>query len=363
MMEFLKVGFLFLLLQYFAYQAVGQNTALKTYTYNIKYHNGFVVNHSKNMAHLANQRPQGVEFDMFKITNGSKSWHRIHKYPVVGYSFQYFHMDQKKPLGNSYSMVIYLGKRLITSKKSLLYYRLGCGVAYIDKRFDLQSNYKNNLISSRFNYALNGRFNYTYQINNRWNVNAGIGIIHFSNGATKVPNLGINIPTFHLGIGFTPSKEEKIKRDSLPPFHKELNFNITLTGGFKQVYPVGGRTYFASSYSSYFNKRVSRKSGLTLGADVMFDGSNKTVLDTSQSAKKIKYFKVGATIGHEFYINKLSLLTQFGVYLYDPLRLDKRHYQRIALKYYFSKSLYASVGLKTHLGSADYTEWGLGIKL
>lgn len=362
-MEFLKVGTLFLFFQLNVFLATGQQVKFNSYTYNLNYHNGFVMYHSKNMGHLANQRPQGIELDMFKVTTGNKLWQQVHKYPIIGYSFQYLQMDTKKPLGASYSFILYYGKRIAFSKKSMFYYRIGWGPAYIEKRFDAATNYKNNLISSRFNYALNGRLNYSYKFNDHCSLNAGIGIIHFSNGATKVPNLGINIPTIHVGFGFSPQVDEQFKKDSLPSFKKQTHFLFSMAGGVKQVYPINGPTYFASSFSSYINRRVSRKSSFNIGADILFDGSNKAVLKATHSEKNNNYFKIGVIAGHEFHIHNVALLTQLGFYVYDPLKLDKWHYQRIALKYYFSEKFFATIGLKTHLGSADYTEWGLGIKL
>jgi hypothetical protein len=362
-MELLKVYTLFLIFQFNVFLATSQKVKFSSYTYNLKYHRGFVMYHSVNMGHLANQRPKGIELDIFKVTTGKKLWQQIHKYPIIGYSFQYLQMDSNKPLGNSYSLIIYYGKRIAYSKKSIFYYRLGWGLAYIEKRFDATNNYKNNLISSRFNYALNGRLNYSFQLNDHCSINTGIGIIHFSNGATKVPNLGVNIPTVHFGISFTPKADKQFLKDSLPALKKEVNLIFSMAGGFKQVYPVNGPTYFASSFSSYINKRISRKSSLNIGADILFDGSNNAVLKANNLEQNNKFFKIGTIVGHEFHIHDISLLTQLGFYIYDPLKLEKWHYQRIALKYYFSEKVFATIGLKTHLGSADYTEWGLGIKL
>lgn len=342
----------------------GQGSSLKHYTFNLKYHAGFVMNHSMDMAHLANQRPQGIEADIYKTTNGEKTWQQIHNYPLIGYSFQYFSMDKNKPLGDSYSLIKYYGKRILKTSRSSLSYRMGFGAAYIERRFDKNTNYKNNLISTRLSFTLNGRINYSYAITKQWNINAGIGLMHFSNGAIKVPNLGINIPSIHIGFGFCPEPLEKIRRDSLPVFKKETQVIVSLAGGFKQVYPVEGPSYFISTLSAYVNRKVNRKSALNIGMEAFYDASNKTVLDTLPSDKQGggNYFKLGLAAGHELYIGKVSLLTQLGFYLYDPLRLARRTYQRIGLKYYVTDNLFGIIGLKLHLGQADLVEWGVGVK-
>lgn len=44
------------------------------------------------------------------------------------------------------------------------------------------------------------------RLNEQWKLNAnnyvefGIGITHFSNGASKLPNLGLNLPLLNLGF-------------------------------------------------------------------------------------------------------------------------------------------------------------------
>jgi hypothetical protein len=44
---------------------------------------------------------------------------------------------------------------------------------------------------------------------------AGIDLTHCSNGSTKVPNLGINLPYVSLGIGHTFQQVNKISKDSI----------------------------------------------------------------------------------------------------------------------------------------------------
>ncbi|MBX9853216.1 MAG: acyloxyacyl hydrolase [Cytophagaceae bacterium] len=344
------------------------------YIINLKYHYGFVMKHSINMAHLANQRPQGLEIDLYKQTTGIKNWQCYHNFPMIGYSFQYFHLDPKKPLGDMYSAIIYYSQKFLKSKKTFFSYRIGMGAGYVERRFDLKTNYYNNLISSRINYALNGRLSFTWKIQPKVILSTGIGILHFSNGAMKVPNLGINIPSFHIGLGIYLDKTEDsvyIGDHSDIWFdtgtrraYGEYHIYANLAGGFKQVYPVEGKSWPISTLSLYTSKHVNHRSELSIGTDVFYDGSNKVALDTLPNPKNIKYFKWGINIGHEYLIDRVSLLTQFGVYLYDPLRLDKRIYQRVALKYSLPHTpLFLSMGLKTHLGQADFVEWGVGIKL
>jgi hypothetical protein len=68
-------------------------------------------------------------------------------------------------------------------------------------------------------------------------------------------------------------------------------------------------------------------------------------------------------VGHELFINKLSIETQFGYYVYKPFKYDIDIYQRLVLKYYINKNIFAGIGLKTHKAKAEAAELTLGIRL
>jgi hypothetical protein len=265
-------------------------------------------------------------------------------------------------LGDSWSVIFYYSQKFLKSKKSFFSYRIGIGPGYIEKRYDRLTNYRNNLISSRINFGLNGRLNFTWMLHPQLNLNMGIGIMHYSNGAMKVPNLGINIPTIQIGLGFSPGKEKlTFQRDSISPLNKKININLVVTGGFKQIYPVNGPSYFASTLLGFVSRNISRRSALLIGSDLFYDASSKTYKTSPD--EKISYYRWGFTLGHEFLINRISLITQFGIYAYDPLKRDKPIYQRVALRYRAYKKAFAFMGLKTHFAQAEYVEWGVGVKL
>jgi hypothetical protein len=351
-------AFCFLLL---SVNCLGQTSCLRGYSFNLKYHYGFVMNHSVNMAHLANQRPSAFELELSKQTSAKQTFAQLYNFPRIGMSAQYYIMDPHKPLGNMLGIYPHISFILIRQKKHELNFRLGWGLGYIERRFNLEDNYKNNLISSRINYTLSGRLNYTFNLG-KFNMNAGIGLLHFSNGSMKVPNLGINVPTLHVGIGLNPKEIPDLKKDSLPLFKRSWNFYFSTSGGIKRIYPVNGPAYFLSSTSIYAGRTLNRKSTINIGADIMYDPSGKHSFEGDQSQVKLINFKFGLTAGHELAFSRITLLTQLGYYLYDPLKLAKPIYQRYGLKYYINKNYFAGVAMRAYFGTADLVEWSLGVK-
>jgi hypothetical protein len=349
------------LLIFLSFPLCAQWKNLKEYNFNVKIHSGFILEHNSDVAQLANQHPRILEIDAYRQTNGNKPWQQVHHFPRLGYSFNYVFLDPSKPLGNMASLVFYMSKTIFKTRGSRLEIRLGMGPGYADKTFDLHQNPKNNMISTRYLFCLNGRINYVVNIGKHINLNTGIGIIHFSNGSIKLPNQGINIPSVHLGIGFQQQKTVTITSDSLPKTKKMLSLDVMFAGGIKEEYPINGPKFFVSTISAYLNKRLNYKSGLTLGLDLFYDPSIDRYFDTPHSF--FEKTKAGISAGHELYFGKLSLLTQLGVYVRDPYKLNAPVYERYGFKYKLYKNCFLQLSMKIHYGSVDYVEWGTGIRI
>ena len=58
--------------------------------------------------------------------------------------------------------------------------------------------------------------------------------------------------------------------------------------------------------------------------------------------------RVGVFVGHELFINKMSVTAQLGYYVYYPFDFEGRMYNRVGLKRYFGDRLFAEVTLKSH---------------
>ena len=75
------------------------------------------------------------------------------------------------------------------------------------------------------------------------------------------------------------------------------------------------------------------------------------------------YKRVGVFVGHELFVNRISLEVQIGYYVYQPLKKDLAIYDRVGVKYYFTDKIFASYTIKTHLFLAEALEFGIGVRL
>ena len=76
-----------------------------------------------------------------------------------------------------------------------------------------------------------------------------------------------------------------------------------------------------------------------------------------------EYRRIALIVGHELTISKMALLTQLGVYVYNPYpHVDKGVFQRYGLKYYFTDHIFGGFSLNTHFAKADLLEYSVGYK-
>jgi hypothetical protein len=75
------------------------------------------------------------------------------------------------------------------------------------------------------------------------------------------------------------------------------------------------------------------------------------------------YKRVGVFIGHELFVNRISLEAQIGYYVYDPFKNEIPIYDRVGMKYYITNKIFAGFTIKTHLFLAEALEFGVGVRL
>jgi hypothetical protein len=205
-----------------------------------------------------------------------------------------------------------------------------------------------------------------YKLTDRWNLTLGITMSHFSVAAFTQPNKGINVVSANLGstYRFTSSRIEIIELDSNYRWDRRLKYNVNFSYGLKEIPPIGGPKYGVYVLTFYVNKQISKTNILNLG----LDGFNNTALKEEMKQSDIDpgsvdHKRIGVSVGHELKLNRISLLTQFGFYIYRPYKTDKLVYQRLALKFYAGKHLYFHYGFLTHFAKADHGEFGIGLSL
>lgn len=324
--------------------------------------------HSSKIGHLITDHPTGFETYFNKETKGKKYWQQVYNYPDVGVSLVYFNYHNPV-IGESVAVIPYW-RFYLSNRNSLFSLKLllGGGLVYNTNPYHKENNFKNNVLSSKVSYSMRLGLITNIKLNSKVSIVPSLILTHFSNGALKMPNKGINIPAFYLGIeyNFKESSISNIQVAEKPEIDKSIHVNTVFSSGFTETSPSGTGRHPFFNFSIYSDKRLNYKSAINSGFDLFINQAKKQDIQNDpdlDSQKTPDYKRMGWTIGHELFLGRMTILTQWGTYIYNPYPSDGSFYQRLGLKYYIlNELLFVGVNLKTHFATAEMAEWSLGVR-
>ena len=122
-----------------------------------------------------------------------------------------------------------------------------------------------------------------------------------------------------------------------------------------------GPFYKAGSLSTGYYRTISNKSRLSAGLDLFYD---EGALEYTLKENQLKNVMAsGIFAGYELTLEKLSIVTQAGIYLSNPNPNDPFYYERAGLRYIIANRVIPSLTLKAHQFKIDFIEWGIGFVL
>lgn len=317
------------------------------------------------MQYLVKGHIPAIELDFIQPTRGTQQWQQEFGFPEIGLAFFSANLENPTVLGDlvgAYPFVnFHLNKKKTNCKFNL---RAGAGLAYITKKFDPLDDHKEIAIGSHVNAIINLRFNTTIDLGNQMRLDAGIGLTHSSNGAFQTPNLGLNIPTLNLGIGYHFHPNTNYYHYDSIPAEKKITYNIIVATGLSEIDPPGGSRYFDYTFSFNRNKKLNTKSTLGFGVDVFYDMSNIQQMkdDSTPFKNDFQDIQLGFKGSYQLTLGRLSLPIEMGFYLFTKYTSDGYIFHRIGLRYQLSNHLIANLTLLTHFAKASYIEWGMGYR-
>jgi hypothetical protein len=326
----------------------------------------FILAHTHTVEQLAASHPAGFELNAQRQTTGSAAWHGWYKYPKVGLALVYY--DYHNPvLGQSYAATVYISKAFYRTIRQDLSFRLGTGLAWFTNPFDIQHNRKNTIVSSALNATLQMRLEYDYALSQHIGLLLGLGLNHYSNGATTKPNFGVNMPTVVLGLNYHQQRPAPTVAylAPTPPDVGQSFFLLSMSLGYKQL-DIGDYTKSSvSSATIAVGRRINRKSNLVAGVEGFYDRSLLAAQrDTARNQDKlVDVKKAGVFLGHELLFGRLAFISHLGLYVYNPYKSNSFYYERLGLKYQFTHVIFGAIDLKVHGGTADVIEFKAGVKL
>lgn len=365
-MSFLRLLLLMLSTVGFALSASAQAPSRHTYTLGVNAHQGFLLVPSQNVAQFAQTRPVGFELFINKNTYGYSFWEQRYHCPDIGFSLTY--TDYLNPvLGQSIGGTLYINVPLLRRPRATLTLGLGNGLGYHTNPYRPPMETGNILLGTPVTLTMRTQLEYTYAFSSRWRGLLAAKLVHYSNAAYSIPNRGVNMPMINLGVSRRLGQQlpTYVTADQVaqPEPYQRVSYYLGVSTGMKTLESQGPLHNFVNLHA-YTALRLSAISGLMGGLDVFLDQATRLYIRKHVAQERPDYRRVALVVGHELFYQRVSLLTQVGVYVYRPYRdLYLPVYQRIGMRYAFTDRLLGNFALKVHGGRAELAELGLGVRL
>lgn len=322
---------------------------------------GFMVPHHDDMWRLVNHHLGQCELQLSKQYFSSEKQSITRK--ELGICLYGSGTGNAEETGYAFGLYPFFNFPLALSNNPLNF-QLGCGVGYLSSIYS-EENFKNNAIGSHFNALIALGLSQRLIITPNLNLCISLGWTHFSNGASKAPNLGINLPSARFSIDYLFHKpnpiNQKIQTDILilPP--KLMVFGSI---SFKQIRIEGPHYTTQNIMVEYAFSRNSKRSWI-IGSDFILDLSmqDKMAEDNEPLGAFNQNYKIGLKTACHFHIDNLSIVLQIGSYLKNINFSKEFVFQRLALRYKINNKVFCHIALRSHFAKADAIEFGLGYRL
>lgn len=330
---------------------------------------GFLMAHRSAMAHLVRENSVGFEVGFMKHFQ-STDQDDGYRFPAIGANIEWRDFGYDEVLGQALSISQFVVLPLLQKPAFFVDFQYGVGLGYLTKKYNLETNPTNNAIGSHFNAKVAFKVMVTKYIN-KTSVGLGVELMHFSNGAITFPNLGLNVPSICLQIGFLNTKRLPFSTrlalpEKLVTERQKEPQNWLISGVFsgKQVRanPNLPQRYPIFGLRGTYQKLLKKNWALEGSIDILHNESNLFFYADSDF-KRSDVLQIGAYFGASFRLYKSEVVMGLGYYLRDNINTIGRVYNKLGYRYYLTPNWYGLFMIRANAGRADFFEFGIGHRL
>ena len=334
-------------------------------------------------------------------TTGEKPWEQAFNYPSYGLRLGYTHNtldsviyyshdgDYYGPIGECFTLAGFLNGPIFRIESGSLDYDIIYGA-------DLWTRHGNEMLGSALNFHVSFDLGPTFYLTDNLDLAVRLMYIHSSNGATFLPDNGVNSHNWRIAMRYHPNgKKEFIKKD-FGEFQKKNNLFVSVSGGWLQTYTRTGNqlpqetpVFFGSTLRAGFSRQFNPKFRWDVGLDYCWTGETRyryELLGERFNFWNASHLDIAADF--EILFGRFAFCAGGAYYLYHGIYngtnekkswgmeftpFEQSHlpdfytpfYERVGYKFYLDKDCryYLGTFMKIHLGSIDYIEWTFGANL
>ena len=333
--------------------------------WSVDYFRGPVYDHRNMSGALQLGTTQGFGVSYLRRVNGSEPWHHYYRLPKLGVAAYYEDFNYPEVLGKAVSGALVSDFHIVKRRLFDFDLNIQAGAAYLTKKFDAQSNNLNLYIGAKFAAFFRFGFELVAMPESRVAVVAGANFVHYSNGAMKLPNLGLNLCQLNFGARFRVNKElapvRELDASTADASGRRWQYQAFMSFGCREQGTPLGDKYLVTTMAFNCLKPITRKFVAGVGFDLMRDGSEVNDYDGESNFATLVSGGVHGSAGLEF--GKVYAALEIGGYLFSKTKSAFDMYDRVSVNYRIGKRLLAHVGLRTYLMKAYYIEWGMGCQI
>lgn len=306
--------------------------------------------HSSELKYLNNTNPTGIQIDMGIHYLSQKTYSEYSFYPRAGVTLNYWDF-QDESIGKGASATAYLEPFLMSFDHFMMSVKGGIGLMWLSNPYDSITNKQNKAYSLSWAIPVNLGASLYFPLNDKWLVKAEGMLRYFSNGGVKQPNEGLFYTTASLGV------EYAFNRYYIPPRQFSQGWHVA-----PQLREKMGCIFVSAGFKEDKNQQLRLLPGIQLQ-----HLSQWTRINGWSGSARIEYDSVdegdvlgSALIGHHFYLSKVLLMQELGVYLFGAINTQSSVFQQYTIRYHNDSNWLAGFMLKADGLNAEYIGFQLG---
>lgn len=307
------------------------------------------------------------------LEQNQEEW--VHYLSAQNIRFRISHIDMNRvqqdlagrtyAFGDAYAAAASVDFRLAKADKFTLLFSPTIGIAYITT--NVYTDPDSYIFGSHMNTMFEAGLGLQYDFTNDYALTAKVSFLHFSNGGIQLPNAGVNtlIATFGIQRNFTlPPTKSGLTTQAKPV--KKHAFDLTIGAGQRGKYKIK-EAFYRVTVSPAYSYFISNIIGLKAGIDAVYYNQvfNPAIYDDSVPywGKSYEHWRIGASLGTEIKMNKISFNAHYGAYLYFKSPYQQKTYWKAGLRYYITPKIGIDGSMYAHQFQADIISFGGFVRL
>jgi hypothetical protein len=351
------------------------------------YQNGYVFATNPFLKGVNAEAEKIKSYQAFSVklslqTTGKNSWEQLYNYPQYGVGLYVADFYNPEEIGIPIAVYGFFNAPFKRWNKLKFNYEIGFGATFNWKAYNPLTNQYNIAMGAGTSFLIDAGLNLEYLLTNRIELAAGFSLTHFSNGALRKPNFGINTFGPKVSLKYNFFDKPVFVRQPIQKYLPENEWLISVYGGIKNVIfdsvslPVlekyEGLYFPVFGISGTLNRQVSHKAKIGFGATLSYNGAvnaQAAVENNELEAVDGKFSdKILLSIypSYELVINKVSLILQPAFYIYRKKLINQSpvFHQRIGLKYHITDHIFIGITLVDYqFHVSDFIEWNVGYRI